>query len=136
MALDDTGATGYAEFARRFAEAHEREYGYTVDDRKVQIINCRMQAVGQVVKAPLAPRQVDGTLDGARIGERRAYFGERHGWLDTPVYDRDRVPTGVRFSGPALLEEMSSTTVVGAGQDVEVDAYGNLIIRLQGGSHA
>ena len=46
----------------------QREYGYTVDDRKVQIINCRMQAVGQVVKAPLAPRQVDGTLDGARIG--------------------------------------------------------------------
>ena len=45
------------------------------------------------------------------------------------------MPTGVRFSGPALLEEMSSTTVVGAGQDVEVDAYGNLIIRLQGGSH-
>lgn len=136
VALDDTGAGGYAEFARRFAETHEREYGYTVDDRKVQIINCRMQAVGQVVKAPLAPRQVDGTLDGACIGERRAYFGERHGWLDTPVYDRDRVPTGVRFSGPALLEEMSSTTVVGAGQDVEVDAYGNLIIRLQGGSHA
>ena len=75
-------------------------------------------------------------LDGARIGERRAYFGECHGWLDTPVYDRDRVPTGARFRGPALLEEMSSTTVVGAGQDVEVDAYGNLIIHLQGGSHA
>ena len=136
VSLDDTGAGGYAEFARRFSEAHEREYGYTVDDRKVQIINCRMQAVGQVVKAPLAPRHVGGTLQEARIGERRAYFGARHGWLDTPVYDRDRVPTGVRFTGPALLEEMSSTTVVGAGQDVVVDDYGNLIIRLQGGSDA
>ena len=52
------------------------------------------------------------------------------------MYDRDRVPTGVRFTGPALLEEMSSTTVVGAGQDVVVDDYGNLIIRLQGGSDA
>lgn len=136
VSLDDTGAGGYAEFARRFSEAHEREYGYTVDDRKVQVINCRMQAVGQVVKAPLAPRRVGGTLQDARIGERRAYFGARHGWLDTPVYDRDRVPTGVRFTGPALLEEMSSTTVVGAGQDVVVDDYGNLIIRLQGGSDA
>lgn len=136
VSLDDTGAGGYAEFARRFNEAHEREYGYTVEDRKVQIINCRMQAVGQVVKAPLAPRHVGGTLLDARIGERRAYFGAHHGWLDTPVYDRERVPTGVRFTGPALLEEMSSTTVVGAGQDVVVDEFGNLIIRLQGGCDA
>jgi N-methylhydantoinase A len=131
VGLDDTGAGGYAEFARRFAEAHEREYGYTVDDRKVQIINCRMQAVGQVVKAPLAPRHVGGALEDARIGERKTYFGAGRGWLDTPVYDRDRVPTGARFTGPALLEEMSSTTVVGVGHDATVDEYGNLIIRLQ-----
>jgi N-methylhydantoinase A len=133
VSLDDTGAGGYAEFARRFAEAHEREYGYTVDDRNVQIINCRMQAVGQVVKAPLAPRHIGGVLEDARLGVRKAYFGAEHGWRETPVYDRDRVPTGARFTGPALLEEMSSTTVVGVGQHVSVDEYGNLIIRLQGG---
>ncbi|RAP63824.1 5-oxoprolinase [Achromobacter sp. HZ01] len=135
VGLDDTGPGGYAEFARRFAEAHEREYGYTVDDRKVQIINCRMQAVGQVVKAPLAPRHVGGALDDALLGRRQAYFGAGHGWVDTPVYDRDRVPTGARFTGPALLEEMSSTTVVGVGHQASVDEYGNLIIRLQGGTH-
>lgn len=135
VSLDDTGVGGHAEFARRFAEAHEREYGYTVDDRKVQIINCRMQAVGQVVKAPLAPRHIGGVLADARIGQRDAYFGPVHGWQETPVYDRDRVPTGARFIGPALLEEMSSTTVVGVGQHASVDEYGNLIIRLQGGLH-
>lgn len=135
VSLDDTGTGGYAEFARRFAEAHEREYGYTVDDRKVQIINCRMQAVGQVVKAPLAPRHVGGTLQDAARGQRKAYFGPAHGWRETPVYDRDRVPTGARFTGPALLEEMSSTTVVGVGHEASVDEYGNLIIRLQGDSH-
>ncbi len=135
VSLDETGSGGHAEFARRFAEAHEREYGYTVDDRKVQIINCRMQAVGQVVKAPLAPRHIGGALDDARLGRRKAYFGPAHGWLETPVYDRDRVPTGARLDGPALLEEMSSTTVVGVGHHASVDEYGNLIIRLQGGSH-
>jgi len=135
VSLDETGAGGHAEFARRFAEAHEREYGYTVDDRKVQIINCRMQAVGQVVKAPLAPRHVGGALQDAALGQRKAYFGPAHGWLETPVYDRDRVPTGATFTGPALLEEMSSTTVVGVGHEACADEYGNLIIRLQGGSH-
>jgi len=131
----DMGAGGHAEFARRFAEAHEREYGYTVDDRKVQIINCRMQAVGQVVKAPLAPRYIGGVLEDASLGRRKAYFGAEHGWKETPVYDRDRVPTGACFTGPALLEEMSSTTVVGVGHAASVDEYGNLIIRLQGGLH-
>ena len=135
VSLDDTGEGGYEAFARAFAQAHEREYGYTVDDRKVQIINCRMQAVGQVVKAPLAPRHVGGALQDAALGRRKAYFGPAHGWLDTPVYDRDRVPTGARFTGPALLEEMSSTTVVGVGHAASVDEYGNLIIRLQGGSN-
>jgi len=94
-----------------------------------------MQAVGQVVKAPLAPRHVGGTLQDAARGQRKAYFGPAHGWRETPVYDRDRVPTGARFTGPALLEEMSSTTVVGVGHEASVDEYGNLIIRLQGGSH-
>lgn len=131
----DSTEQGCDEFMRRFGEAHEREYGYTVDDRGVQIINCRLQAVGQVIKAPLAPRHVDGSLERARMGERRSYFGATAGWLESPVYDRDLLPAGTTFTGPALVEEMSSTTVIGPGQHVTVDAYGNLIILLQGGQH-
>ena len=131
----DSAAQGCDEFMRRFDEAHEREYGYTVDGRGVQIINCRLQAVGQVIKAPLAPRHVDGSLERARMGERRSYFGATAGWLESPVYDRDLLPAGTKFTGPALVEEMSSTTVIGPGQHVTVDEYGNLIILLQGGQH-
>ena len=103
-----------------------------VDGRAVQIINCRAQAVGQVIKAPLAKRTVAGTLDAARTGSRRAYFGAARGWMDTPVYDRNKLPTGQTLTGPALVEEMSSTTVIGVGHRAQVDDYGNLIILLQG----
>ncbi|WP_233236241.1 hydantoinase/oxoprolinase family protein [Bordetella sp. LUAb4] len=130
--LDDIGPDGLAAFIAAFGQAHEREYGYTVDDRAIQIINCRVQAVGQVIKAPLAPRHVDGTVDGARIGARSSYFGATHGWVDTPVFDRNRLPTGVAFRGPALVEEMSSTTIIGVGHHAIVDDYGNLIITLRG----
>ncbi|MDQ8033776.1 5-oxoprolinase [Bordetella genomosp. 1] len=122
----------FAAFMTRFAAEHQREYGYVVDDRRVQIINCRLQAVGQVIKAPLAPRTVGGTLAAAQLGTRRAYFGEQHGWCEAPVYDRDLLPTGAALRGPALIEEMSSTTVVAPRNHVTVDAYGNLVIRLQG----
>lgn len=133
--LDDTGESGFQEFLARFAQAHQREYGYDVDDRAIQIINCRVQAKGQVIKAPLSPRTVSGTVADARIGTRDSYFGAAHGWLETPVYDRARLPTAVSFQGPALVEEMSSTTVVGVGHHAVVDDYGNLIITLQGNSH-
>ncbi len=130
-----SGAEGVEAFLAAFAEAHEREYGYVVDGRAVQIINCRAQAVGQVIKAPLARRTVAGTVEGARIGARRAYFGATHGWVETPVYDRNQLPTGATLAGPALVEEMSSTTVVGVGHRAQVDDYGNLIILLQGAEH-
>jgi len=130
--LDDAGPGGYEAFAQRFRDAHEREYGYVVDDRAVQIINCRMQAVGRVIKAPLARRTVEGALEDARTGRRRAYFGACHGWIDTPVYDRERLPTASTFTGPALIEEMSSTTLVGVGHRAEVDVHGNLVITLEG----
>jgi N-methylhydantoinase A len=130
--LEDLGDGGCQDFLARFAAAHEREYGYTVDNRPVQVINCRVQAVGQVIKAPLAPRAPGGDIEKARAGMRRAYFGERHGWLDTPVYDRDLLPVGAALQGPALIEEMSATTVMGVGHHAVVDAYGNLVITLQG----
>ncbi|GAB1576832.1 hydantoinase/oxoprolinase family protein [Bordetella petrii] len=133
--LEDFRAQGFALFIERFRQAHEREYGYVVDDRRVQIINCRLQAVGRVAKAPLAPRPAGELPADARLGARRAYFGARHGWCDTPVYDRDLLPAGACLRGPALIEEMSSTTVVGPGHSVAVDAYGNLLIRLQGDLH-
>jgi N-methylhydantoinase A len=133
--LADIGATGFDTFMKNYAQAHEREYGYVVEDRAVQIINCRAQAVGQVIKAPLARRAVSGTVQDARAGSRKAYFGARHGWLDTPVYDRDKLPAGAQFAGPALVEEMSATTVIGVGHGARIDDYGNLIILLQGGAH-
>ena len=51
--------------------------------------------------------------------------------LDTPVFDRERLPTGVVLQGPAVIEEMSSTTLVGVGHRAEVDVYGNLVITLK-----
>lgn len=129
------GADGVRAFLAGFAEAHEREYGYVVDGRAVQIINCRAQAVGQVIKAPLARHTVQGSIEDARIGERRAYFGAVHGWVDTPVYERTKLPTGATLTGPALVEEMSSTTVIGVNHHATVDDYGNLIILLQGANH-
>jgi N-methylhydantoinase A len=130
VALDDAAALTLDNFVQRFHEAHAREYGYQVPDRAIQIINCRLQAVGQVIKAPLAPARSDSTLADARTGRREVYHGKAHGWRDTVVYDRDLLPAGARIAGPAVIEEMSSTTVLGPNHHAEVDRFGTLVISL------
>ena len=67
-------------------------------------------------------------LGAAQRGTRQAYFQERRGFVECPVYDRDRVPLGTRFEGPAILEQMDTTTVVLPGQAASHDDKGNLIL--------
>ena len=125
-ALDpgDAGA-----FLDRFAVAHRREYGYDIPGKPVEIVNCRLQAVGRVPKAPLT----QGTpTSGApvAIGRRNVYFGAAHGWLDTPIHARGALGAGHAIAGPAIIEEMSSTVVLGPRQEAVVDRIGNLVVAV------
>jgi len=58
---------------------------------------------------------------------RAAYFPEPGGYVETPVYDRYRLDPGVRFVGPVIVEERESTTVIGPGALISVDAHRNLV---------
>lgn len=131
VAMGEGEALSLDTFVQRFHEAHAREYGYQVPGRAIQIINCRLQAVGLVLKAPLAPARTDTTLADARIGCRDVYHGKAQGWHATPVYDRDLLSAGTGIPGPAVIEEMSSTTVIGPNHQAVVDTYGTLIISLE-----
>ena len=136
VALDDAQVPSLADFTQRFHVAHQREYGYQVPGRMIQVVNCRLKAVGTVIKAPLPSARGDTTVDEARCGEREVYHGHTHGWRPTPVYDRDLLPGGARIAGPAVIEEMSSTTVLGPDHAATVDERGNLVISLSAGRDA
>lgn len=130
VVLDDATAPPLERFIELFDEAHAREYGYQVPGRTIQIINVRLQAVGQVIKAPLSAARQEGSVQDACIGQRRVYHGKAHGWHESRVYDRDQLPAGALVAGPAVIEEMSSTTVLGPEHHAKVDAFGTLIITL------
>ena len=72
----------------------------------------------------------------ARAGERSVYFDEAEGFVTTPIYRRERLLAGHRIAGPAVIEQMDSTTVILPGQDALVDAHGNLLIRTVDGTDA
>ncbi|MBY5836295.1 hydantoinase/oxoprolinase family protein [Rhizobium leguminosarum] len=118
-----------ADFLAEFAKGHHAEYGYDIPGRAVEIVNCRIKAVGLVPKPhnDFHPDNL-GTIDGARIGSRTVLFSAKSGRIETPIYERSRMPLETAFSGPAIIEEMSSTTVIPPEAKFHVDRAGNIII--------
>jgi N-methylhydantoinase A len=117
-------------FVAAFHTAHVQEYGYTVRERTVEIVNCRLQAVGRVQKAPLREIDRKGTPADAKRGSRPIYHGAGQGWLETPIYDRTRLSAGATLTGPAVIEEMSSTTLLKPVQSATIDRIGNIVIDI------
>jgi N-methylhydantoinase A len=71
-----------------------------------------------------------GGVKDAVTAQRKIYFGVKHGWLDTPVHARAKLPAGAKLIGPALIEEMSSTVLLAPGQSAGVDRIGNIVINV------
>jgi len=114
-----------------FAKAHQQRYGFVADDEPVQLVTLRLEASGKVRKAELVAHPDAGPdASGAVTGEREVWFPEAGGWVTTPLYRRDLLKPGNRFTGPAIVEQMDTTTVVLPGMDARVDAYLNLILEV------
>ncbi|KAJ9431812.1 hydantoinase/oxoprolinase family protein [Pantoea sp. YR343] len=125
---DDLSETGLKTFISRFEDAHKAAYGYVIPGQPVVIVSCRVQAAGHIPK-PLMNSWVGGSsITEALTGERNIYFGPGEGWIMTPVYRRAVLPGGEVINGPAIIDEMSSTTVILTGQHAVIDPCGNIII--------
>jgi N-methylhydantoinase A len=111
-------------FLAGFAEAHRREYGYDIQDRAVEVVNCRLKAVGLIDRPQ--PRFIGGSGVIRPKARRMVHFDDA--WTDTPIFDRADLAVGTHLSGPAIIDEMSATTIVPPSWSVTVDANGNLLL--------
>lgn len=119
----------FATFTERFTKAHASEYGYAIPGRVIEVVNCRLKAVGLVPKPynAYAP-DADASLENAHIETRKVCFDAQKPRMDTPVYRRLKLPVEVSLEGPAIIEEMSSTTMIPPETRFRVDSAGNIII--------
>ena len=131
VAMDGSAERSLAAFLDGFRDNHVRTHGYDIPDRPVEIVNCRLQAIGHVPRPKARAHAGTGTLTDAEIARRPVYFDDATGWRETPVYDRLALPAGVAFAGPAVIEEMSATTIVFPGDAARLDAVGNIVIDVQ-----
>jgi N-methylhydantoinase A len=112
-----------------FDALHEQRYAHHSSDERVEIINVRLVALGQRAKLALPPLAKFGSVVPKET--RLVRFDKQDAEVDCPVYSRDELPPGAEFSGPALVSEYGSTTVLFPGDDLTVAATGELIISLR-----
>ena len=110
-----------------FGAAHEREYNYRRAGAGIEIFRLNLTAVGLTPKAELA-RHVAGTARPEPQAWRRVGFDEES--LETPIYWRDDLSSGAELPGPAVVQQLDSTTLVPPGAAVTVDPWLNLIITV------
>ena len=117
--------------AEGFAAAHRRMYGFVAAGEAVQLVTSRIEATGLVRKAAFPLQDEAGPDATAAIAATRdVWLPEAGGFVACPVYDRDRLRAGNRFTGPAIVEQMDATTLVLPGMTARVEPHLNLILEF------
>jgi N-methylhydantoinase A len=114
------------EVARRFDEEYERIYGLTIPDVGVEAVTWRLSAFATNDPVEPVPSLGAGT-DAVPFGRRPARFGRAAAVDAVPVYRRESLGPGVRFDGPAIVEERETTAVIRPGWSVVVGDDGSLV---------
>ena len=120
------GGEGLQEIKNRFGAIHERIYGFRLE-QPVELVNLRAVGTGRVVKVEMPRSEPEGEDPSQAITtQHRVYFNGA--FLAANVFDRAMLRTGNRISGPAVITQKDSTTVIHPGHVGEVDHYLNLLI--------
>jgi len=120
-----------AEVKSRFHGEHQRLFAHSAEDDPVEFVSLRMVATGSV-DAPTFRKQPALRTPVSQADTRDVYFEEANGFTACPIYQRQNLYPGAEFQGPAIIEQLDTTTVVHPGQTVSVDDWGSLIIGMEG----
>ncbi len=120
------------DYIDRFHRLHEKTYGYQNEDKMVEIVNIRLRARGAPEKPQFrkAKEMKDLPLGEAFLEEREVVFDGKV--TKTKIIARDKLLSGNRIHGPAILVEYSSTIVIPPFAEASADEYGNIILDIMG----
>lgn len=120
-----------ATIRRDFDRTHGRLFGHTQPDGTIEITKLRVTGLG--LTAPLEHAPMSPATAAPKFHERRTiWIDEQSGWCETPVYAGAALRPGHSFTGPAIVDEQTTTLLIGAGDRLAVDATGNYRVALDG----
>lgn len=119
-----------ATIAEAFGREHERTYGHRAGpEEPVELITILVTGHGLSRRARLPEQTRPSRAEGARQPARKAYFGAKVEWLETPVLRRSELDAMPR-QGPMIIEEYDATCVVPPTARASLDSRGNIVIEV------
>jgi N-methylhydantoinase A len=118
------------EVVMRFHQGHEAIYGHHDVESPVEFVSFRAVQTYSPPKPSLPRLTIKGTLADAQKGKREAYFEGRNRPIQTPIYNRWKLPLGGKIKGPAIIEQEDTTTVIYPGHEAHLDDFGNVVIDI------
>jgi N-methylhydantoinase A len=128
LASDRLSAASLKRLTAAFHRRHRAFYGYDMPAQPVEIVNLRLVVTAARKSLPVA--KVNKIVKKHIVTEKRRVWFPETGFVQTPVYERDALPAGWRSTGPAIIEQMDSTTVVPPKAIIHNDALGYLHLTL------
>ncbi|MBL0933750.1 MAG: hydantoinase/oxoprolinase family protein [Rhizobiaceae bacterium] len=117
-----------------FDAEHVKAYGKSFPEKSIQIVNLRAVGVGAIpTLEPAALEEGGADVDPKAIRTRQATVFEVDGdavAIDTPRYERALLKAGNVIAGPAVIDQMDTTTVLPPGTLARVDKFGSLIVEV------
>ncbi len=134
ISWDDVKTFNETAIKNAFHAAHDRLYGYSLarEGTAVELVNLRLTAVG-ISDKPVFKEEKPHGQDASQAvkGARLVYLPSSENFGEVDVYDGDRLSRGNRLSGPAIIEQVNTTTFVPKGWNVECDACGNYLMTAE-----
>ena len=114
-----------------FHNLHFKSYGYCRKDQAVEMVNIRLTSLGKLPKMNMTKGKCDSTYVPEPSANREVYM--RNSYESCNIYVREKLLAGAVITGPAIVEQLDSTTVIFPKQTAKVDAFGNIIILIEEG---
>lgn len=119
----------------KFHKEHNRSYGYYNEEMRIQMVNYRISAVGEIVKPNLKEEPVCPHSQPPEPMEiRQVLFDGEKQYLSTKVYQRTDIVPGCIIEGPAIIEQMDSTSIIPPNWSAYTDGFHNIKATYQGGA--
>jgi N-methylhydantoinase A len=128
--LPDDAADPLSLAVAGFHAEHQRRFGYAMAERPVEIVTARLTAVATRPTPPPEAIPAPGDTPRPVHGARSVWFAAT-GFVATPIHDRGAIQRTDRIAGPAIIEQMDTTTVVPPGWTATVDAAANLLLQRE-----
>ena len=112
----------------RFYQVHFQLFSHSSPEAPTMFVTLAVKAIGRTPK-PAFHQIEKGTGEPSPVGKRPVYFGEYRKYVETPVFQRKNLLSSHVIKGPAVVEQMDSTTVILPDHQAVVDDVGSLIIR-------